>query len=76
MSVLGATVLVAVLLAAAVFGLVVMRRRLRGSAGAADVAAAQRRYLASNWLDVEAAAVRGGMDAEQIAEVRRELLGG
>jgi hypothetical protein len=70
-----ATVLVCVLVAVAAFGISSLRRRLRGEGQVGDVAAAQRNYLASNWHEVEAAARRGGMDDEQIAEVRRKLLG-
>jgi hypothetical protein len=33
----------------------------------------QRRTLASNWDAVERAALRGGMDDEQLAEVRRRV---
>jgi hypothetical protein len=75
MSLSAATVLVSVLGIVAAFGFSALRRRVRGDGAVGDVAAAQRNYLASNWHEVEAAARRGGMDDEQIAEVRRKLLG-
>ena len=76
MGLLGATLLLLAVLTAAVFGVGALRRRTRGGTNAHSVAEAQKSYLASNWDAVERAAARGGMDAEQIAAVRRKLLGG
>jgi hypothetical protein len=73
-SLLGATVLLGLVLTAAVFGLAALRRRIRDSGGrTGNVAEVQRRTLASNWDTVERAALRGGMDDEQLAEVRRRV---
>jgi hypothetical protein len=74
-NVLAGTVLACLLLGAVAYGLMALRRRSRRGTGARDVASAQRRYLVENWSAVEEAAARSGMDAEQIAEVRRRLLG-
>jgi len=74
-----AAVTVAVCFAVIVGAFVVsaLRRRLReGEPGGGDVAASQRHYLAANWAEVEAAARRGGMTPDEIAAVRRNLLGG
>jgi len=76
MGLLGATILLGLVLTAAVFGIAALRRRTRDAGRDGNVAEAQRRFLASNWADVERAAARGGMDPEQLAEVRRKLLGG
>ena len=77
MSIAAMTLVVCVLLTVGVFGVYALRRRLRGSGpSGADVAASQRRYLASNWREVEAAALRSGMTSDEIAAVRRKLLGG
>jgi hypothetical protein len=73
---LGATLLLLAVLTAAVFGIAALRRRARGDAVARDVAESHHTFLASNWDAVERAAARGGMDAEQLADVRRKVLGG
>jgi len=71
------TLLVCVIGVVAAVGTSVLRRRLRGDGlSGADVAASQRRYLASNWHEVEAAALRSGMTEDEVANVRRKLLGG
>lgn len=70
------TFVVCAVITVAVFGTHALRRRLRGGGvSGADVAASQRRYLAANWSEVEAAALRSGMSADEIAAVRRNLLG-
>ena len=61
--------------AAVVFGLALLRRRYMGGSMRA-VAESQRRFLATNWDDVERAAARSGMGPEEIAEVRRKVFGG
>ena len=71
------TLLVVVVAVVAAVALSALRRRFRshGPSGA-DVAASQRRYLAENWSTVEAAALRSGMTEDELATVRRNLLGG
>jgi uncharacterized membrane protein len=76
MGLTGATILLCLVLTGAVVGIAVLRRRTRDTGRGGSVAEAQRRSLAANWDAVERAAVRGGMDAEQLAEVRRRVLGG
>jgi hypothetical protein len=77
MSIGAMTVVVCALLTVGVFGIYALRRRLRsGGPTGIDVAASQRRYLAANWSDVEAAALRSGMSPDEVAVVRQNLLGG
>lgn len=76
MSVTTLLVLLIVLVPAAAYAVSWYRRRANDEDGSVgDVAAEQRRYLVSNWAAVEAAAARSGMEPEQIAEVRRKLVG-
>jgi hypothetical protein len=76
MSAATAIVLLIVLVPAAVYAVSSYRRRVQDDGPVTgDVAAEQRRFLAANWSAVEQAAVRSGMEPEQIAEVRRKLLG-
>ena len=75
MGLFGATVLLGLVVTAAVFGIAALRRRTRAAGRDGNVAEAQRHFLASNWADVERAAARGGMDPEQLAEVRRKVFG-
>jgi hypothetical protein len=71
------TLLVVAVAVVAAVGLTMLRHRLRsGGPSGVDVAASQRRYLAENWSEVEAAALRSGMTADELATVRRNLLGG
>jgi hypothetical protein len=74
MSLLGATVLLGLVLTAVVFGLALLRRRYAGGSTQA-VAESQRRFLATNWDEVERAAARSGMAPDEIAEVRRKVFG-
>jgi hypothetical protein len=69
-------VLLILLVPTLVYGLSWYRQRAGEQRHVADVAAAQRGYLVSNWAEVEAAAAKSGMDPEQIAAVRRKLVGG
>jgi hypothetical protein len=70
-----ATAVISILVTGLVFVAYGLRRRLLGGASNADVAAAQRNFLVSNWSEVEAAAARSGMNADEIAEVRKRLIG-
>jgi hypothetical protein len=74
MSLLGATVLLLVVLTAAVFGLAALRSRFRYGTRR-DTAETQRRMLAANWDAVERAARHSGMDTDEIAAVRRRVFG-
>ena len=76
MSLLGATVLLLVLLTGAVYAVALMRRRFGARSRGADVAESQRRFLASNWSEIERVAAQHGMDEAQLAEVRRKVFGG
>jgi uncharacterized protein YpuA (DUF1002 family) len=76
MSVTTVIVLLIVLVPGAVYAVSAYRRRVHEEGVVTgDVAEDQRRYLAANWSAVEQAAARSGMEPEQIAEVRRKLLG-
>jgi hypothetical protein len=70
-----ATAVISILVAALVFFAFTLRRRLLGGPSTGDVAAAQRNFMVSNWSEVESAAARSGMSADEIAEVRKRLLG-
>jgi hypothetical protein len=74
MSLLGATVLLLVVLTAAVFGLASLRSRFRNGTRR-QAADSQRRLLAANWDAVERAARHSGMNTDEIAEVRRRVFG-
>jgi hypothetical protein len=70
-----ATAVISILVTGFVFLAYGLRRRLLGGASSGDVAAAQRNFMVSNWSEVEAAAARSGMSSDEIAEVRKRLLG-
>jgi hypothetical protein len=70
-----ATAVISIVVTVLVFVAYGLRRRLLGGASSGDVAAAQRNFMVSNWSEVESAAARSGMSADEIAEVRKRLLG-
>lgn len=67
--------MISVLVTALVFLAYGLRRRLLSGTSSADVAGAQRSFMVSNWSEVEAAAARSGMNPDEIAEVRKRLIG-
>jgi hypothetical protein len=70
-----ATAVISIVVTVLVFVAYGLRRRLLGGASSGDVAAAQRNFMVSNWSEVEAVAARSGMSADEIAEVRKRLIG-